>query len=364
MWILEGGSSNPGGGSVLADPALFAEAEDHPLEDTLVRQQAWFMVANPSQWSWRALFDDGSVEYSLGRLKRNYPNVRAGDLVVGYESSPVKRVVALARVTGEFDPDGPPESALTLEAVTPVSDGVTYDEIQNDKRCLREANRLASVPREPCSRSRRSRRIERPCSRFWPNVIPPSEKVAATAMSTASPASRSTPRTHMRTSSKVSDRSRTRRVSSTTSFSQMASSSRSASRLPRHRTQRFVVLIDEINHGNIAKILGELITLIEKDSTSSPSAYPSGDDFAVPPNVSILGTMNTADRSIQLLDTALRRRFAFVELLPDSETLAGAVAGGLALDVFLDSLNERSHRDGRPREAGGTRCVLQRRGHR
>ena len=68
----------------------------------------------------------------MGRLQRNYPDVRAGDLVVGYESTPTKRVVALARVTDEYDPDSPPESALTLEPITPVKDGVTYDELHND----------------------------------------------------------------------------------------------------------------------------------------------------------------------------------------------------------------------------------------
>jgi 5-methylcytosine-specific restriction protein B len=115
-----------------------------------------------------------------------------------------------------------------------------------------------------------------------------------------------------------------------------------------------VLLIDEINRGNIPKIFGELITLIEKDKRGVAVRLPqSGQDFAVPANLLIIGTMNTADRSIHLLDTALRRRFAFVELLPDPQALAGATAGPLALDVFPENLNEKVRsRVGRERQVG------------
>lgn len=120
---------------------------------------------------------------------------------------------------------------------------------------------------------------------------------------------------------------------------------------PQHT---YVLLIDEINRGNVPKIFGELITLLEKDKRGLVvTLAQSGRAFSVPSNVLIVGTMNTADRSIHVLDAALRRRFTFVELLPDSELLAGANAGALALDVFLTALNEKVRATlGRERQIG------------
>lgn len=115
-----------------------------------------------------------------------------------------------------------------------------------------------------------------------------------------------------------------------------------------------VFIIDEINRGNISKIFGELITLIEDTKRkgcpeAATAVLPySHVEFSVPQNVYILGTMNTADRSIALMDTALRRRFSFIEMMPNSEVLdslgVGMITDGVQeLDVseMLRVINRR-----------------------
>jgi len=113
---------------------------------------------------------------------------------------------------------------------------------------------------------------------------------------------------------------------------------------PAHR---YAIFIDEINRGNISKIFGELISLIEVDKRAGMSnamslqlSY-SGDHFSVPANVDIIGAMNTADRSLALMDTALRRRFDFVEMMPDLSLLSGAKVKGIELESLLEKLNSR-----------------------
>ncbi|EMS8654114.1 TPA: AAA family ATPase [Klebsiella pneumoniae] len=110
---------------------------------------------------------------------------------------------------------------------------------------------------------------------------------------------------------------------------------------------RYAIFIDEINRGNISKIFGELISLIEVDKRAGMSnamslqlSY-SSDHFSVPANVDIIGAMNTADRSLALMDTALRRRFDFVEMMPDLSLLSGAKVKGIELEPLLEKLNSR-----------------------
>jgi len=109
-----------------------------------------------------------------------------------------------------------------------------------------------------------------------------------------------------------------------------------------HPHERFVLIIDEINRGDVPRIFGELLTVLEKDKRGREVQLPlSGRPFSVPANVAVIGTMNTADRSIALLDTALRRRFGFIELMPEAETLGAVMVDGIPLAAWLEALNAK-----------------------
>lgn len=109
----------------------------------------------------------------------------------------------------------------------------------------------------------------------------------------------------------------------------------------------YVFIIDEINRGNVSAIFGELITLLEEDKrkgnkeqTEATLPY-SKDKFSVPNNVFIVGTMNTADRSVEALDTALRRRFSFTEMQPNPEILLDSEYQDVDLKQLLETINQR-----------------------
>jgi hypothetical protein len=125
---------------------------------------------------------------------------------------------------------------------------------------------------------------------------------------------------------------------------------RIAKRAENDPYNNYAIFIDEINRGNISKIFGELLTLLEEDKRKEPGLDAnfsvelpySKEQFSVPSNLFVIGTMNTADRSIALLDTALRRRFSFKEMMPNYDLqYMQKTLSGISLSELLKTLNDR-----------------------
>jgi Cdc6-like AAA superfamily ATPase len=122
----------------------------------------------------------------------------------------------------------------------------------------------------------------------------------------------------------------------------------SKSELNSKEVKNHTLIIDEINRGNVSAIFGELITLLEDDKRIGKNEdiriklpYSKTNNFGVPQNLYIIGTMNTADRSVEALDTALRRRFEFKEMMPDYAVIANEEVEGVFLSNVLKTINER-----------------------
>lgn len=334
-----------------------AHSNGHTLDDLTAQQtsrRVWWVVANPSRWQWETLFTEGLVDYRYGRIKRNYPLIQPDDLVIGYHSQPHMQIVALARVTkGLHDKDGEPR--ITLEPLHRIANGLTFAELSEDpilsqsepiyNRCQgtlfklegREADYLLSLLAE------RDPEIE--------TYLDPSETHADVqnqlTLITFHP---SYSYEDFIEGFRPQDTGEGLRLRLTDGLFKTVCTAAQAD-----PSRKYLILIDEINRANLAKVFGEIITLLERDKRGIPVVLPqSKEPFRVPENVYMLGTMNTSDRSIRLMDTALRRRFGFIEIMPDLDLLRGVQTDGdLDLYNFLSLLNSRiSRSQGREKQVG------------
>lgn len=351
VWWLAKRLKRPDADAMLTDDAVRRSLD---REFTQAQRNVWMVIANPKEWSWDRLPAGGTVDFRFGRLARNFALVQPGDLIFGYQSTPDKRIVVLAEVVKALhaEPGSADEGrVITLKALRQVANGPTYEDLKDEPRLA------ASEPLR---------------MRMQGTLFAMTDEEAAVLLAFLSE------RGVKVDDLGVGDRSvgPLTRVTFHPSYSYEdfvegfrpvpSGTDQLALRLTdgvfkrvcveaaAHPERPYLVLIDEVNRGNLPRIFGELITLLEKDKRGLPVVLPQSHQvFSVPENVYLLGTMNTADRSIRLLDAAIRRRFAFEELMPQPLLLRGQLVDDLDLEVFLDELNNRIAQNvGREKQIG------------
>lgn len=341
------------------DAVLTDETGEHlrrlDKELTQTPRRVWLVVASPKQWSWDRLVAQKTVDFRYGRIYRNYSLVRPNDFVIGYQSTPDKRIAMVAKVV-----DGLHESrdeklderrVITLSTVQPVRDGPTYEELKQEPRLagsepirLHMQGTLFALTEDESSvlfSLIAEREPDTVNVDFGAGVVTPLTRVTfhpsysyEDFVEGFRPLETGNGQLALRLTDGV--------------FKRVCDEALA------NPTKPYLLVIDEVNRGNLPRIFGELITLLERDKRGLTVVLPQSHEvFAVPPNVYVLGTMNTADRSIRLLDAAIRRRFAFEELMPEPELLREQSVGDLELEGFLRELNRRIARTvGREKQIG------------
>lgn len=345
-WMLAGGSADPEAARAFGSSKELVTLEDRFTQGvTPGERPAWFAVANPQRWDWASLADSKTETYDVGKVEKNFDAVRKGDVVFGYSAAPIKAVAAIAKITRERYTESDDQQRIEIGSGLILEDGPGYAELQKDE-VLRES--------EPMRHGLRGRLF-----RLEPEEAARLKQLTGSGNDVPEPGEAQLTRVTFHPTYTYEDFIEGYKpVESGRAGLELRLRDGVFKRVCRTATadpeNQYVVLIDEINRGNVPKIFGELITLIESDKRGVSVTLPhSGESFSVPENVQIIGTMNTSDRSIHVLDLALRRRFGFIELLPDPSVLVGTAIGAAPLDELLRALNEliREHQ-GREKQIG------------
>lgn len=348
-------------------------------------QGYWWLNANPRTWSFSDIGIGESQSYTLynengnkRRIFQNFLDARAGDFIVGYESNPVKQVVAIAKVTKEND-----GQKLCFEKIESLTTPIDYTTLKNCPQLeqmeyfknaqgslfklsedeynfimdiVREENLVAiKETNEAYSKENFLTEVYMTSERFDTLVSLLKNKQNLILQGAPGVGKTFAAKRLAYAMMEEKDDSRVEFIQFHQNYSyedfvmgykpsgegfelQNGIFYRFCQKAANMPDKPFFFIIDEINRGNLSKIFGELLMLIEKDyrGTKATLAY-QGMPFSVPKNLYIIGMMNTADRSLAMLDYALRRRFSFFEMEPGFDSNGfKAYQDGFAHDIFSD----------------------------